>query len=151
LTLFRFILNNSLRQKGKQLKSTGSILARSANNFHAAKQAYNYFKSFPFRIRNKELFLRLKSRVEEVRTHILPGRTRDLIRKRGDRLLLYETTIGLVDPVKIIRKGYTLVLKDGRIIKNAKDIACEDVLETKFHDGRIKSKVLNINININNL
>ncbi len=151
LNNFPLILNNSLIQKGRQLKSTGSILARSANTFLQQNRHKIISNHSRFRFIIKNCFLRMKGRMEEVSTNNLPGRTRELIRKRGDRLLLYETTVGLVDPVNIIRKGYTLVLKDGRIIKNAKDIATEDVLETKFHDGRIKSKVLNINININNL
>ena len=147
LNYFPLLLRNSLGQKVRQLNSNGSILARSANTFmqQNSHRIISNHSRFGFIIKN--CFLRMKSRMEEIRTHNLPGRTRDLIRKRGERLLLYETTIGLVDPAKIIRKGYTLVLKEGRIIKNVRDIAVEDVLETKFHDGRIKSKVLNININ----
>jgi exodeoxyribonuclease VII large subunit len=145
------ILTSSLKQKAKHLKSTGSILARSSATFiqHNRHLLISEHSRFGFVIKN--CLLRLKNREEEVRKRILPGNTREFIRKRADRLLLHETTFGLVDPENILKKGYALVIKDGKIIKNAVDIEPENVLETKFHDGRIKSKVLKINITINNL
>lgn len=141
------ILRNNLYGKYRYLNSTGSILARSAVNFiHQSRHKLILEHShFGFVIKN--CLLRLKNRQQEFHKHLFPGSTRHLLRKEAEKLQLFDKSVSLNDPQNIIKKGYTLTTKNGRVIKNAKDVSKGDILETIFHDGRIHSKTIRIDTN----
>lgn len=50
--------------------------------------------------------------------------------------------INMVSPDNILKRGYTLTLKDGEIITTINKIEPGDKIETRFHDGVLSSKVL---------
>lgn len=62
-----------------------------------------------------------------------------LIRQDVDKLDALEKYIGLISPENILKKGYTLTLKDGKLIKNQGLLKQGDVITTKFAEGEIKS------------
>lgn len=64
-----------------------------------------------------------------------------LIKKNEDILQTMEKYIGLVSPENILKKGYTLTLKDGKLVKNTELLKQGDVITTKFAAGVIKSVV----------
>ena len=47
--------------------------------------------------------------------------------------------IRMVSPENILKRGYTLTLKDGKIIKSVKELKENDIIETVFADGRVES------------
>lgn len=49
--------------------------------------------------------------------------------------------IELLDPQNILKRGYTLTLKDGKIVHHAGDCHVGDTIETWFVDGRVTSEV----------
>lgn len=48
------------------------------------------------------------------------------------------------NPEKLLLRGYTLTLLNGRIIKSTKDVKDGDVVETKMQDGTLHSMVVNV-------
>lgn len=56
-------------------------------------------------------------------------------------ILNKEQHLELISPENILKKGYTLTLKDGKIIKSAKDVENGTHLVTRFQDGDIHVKV----------
>ncbi len=46
-----------------------------------------------------------------------------------------------VNPLSIMKKGYTMVRKDGKILKKARSIDSGDAIEVVFSDGRVTSTV----------
>jgi exodeoxyribonuclease VII large subunit len=55
---------------------------------------------------------------------------------------LTEQYITMVSPEYIMKRGYSLTLKEGKIMKRAASFKTGDELTTRFIDGEIKSKVL---------
>lgn len=55
-----------------------------------------------------------------------------------------EQFIQMVSPVNILKRGYTLTLKNGRIVTSLDDLSVDDVIETRFRDGRSTSTVSKI-------
>ena len=55
-----------------------------------------------------------------------------------------EQYIQMVSPENILRRGYTLTLKNGEIITSLHDLAVDDVVETRFRDGLSISVVTGI-------
>lgn len=53
--------------------------------------------------------------------------------------------IDLLDPVHILKRGYSLTFCNGLLIKNAENLKPGDVIESKWHKNAALSKVLQIN------
>lgn len=72
------------------------------------------------------------------------------IRKAADAMLtrythelaLSEQHIKLASPDHILKRGYTLTLKDGKIVKHAADLSAGDEISVRFTDGERKGKIL---------
>lgn len=60
------------------------------------------------------------------------------------RLKLLEMSIEANNPEKLLLRGYTLTLINGKIIKSIKEVKTGDVVETKMQDGTLHSIVANI-------
>ena len=55
---------------------------------------------------------------------------------------LTEQFIKMASPDYVLKRGYSLTLKDGKIIKQADGLVVGDELITCFADGEVRSKVL---------
>ena len=54
-------------------------------------------------------------------------------------LQLQEQFVRMASPDYILRRGYSLTLREGKIIKRAKELQAGDELTTRFMDGEVKS------------
>lgn len=60
----------------------------------------------------------------------------------GNRFIqLTEQFIKMASPDYVLKRGYSLALKDGKIVKHATDLAPGEELTTRFADGEVKSVV----------
>ena len=50
--------------------------------------------------------------------------------------------LSLVNPLNIMKKGYTIVYKDEKVITSSKDVFENDELIVNFYDGKHKVKVI---------
>lgn len=60
------------------------------------------------------------------------------------RLKLLEMSIEANNPEKMLLRGYTLTLLNGRIVKSTKEVKSGDVVETRMKDGTLHSMIVNI-------
>ena len=54
-------------------------------------------------------------------------------------LQLQEQFVRMASPDYILRRGYSLTLRDGKIIKRAEELRAGEELTTRFMDGEVKS------------
>jgi exodeoxyribonuclease VII large subunit len=64
-----------------------------------------------------------------------------LVGKNQDYLALLEKRSELVDPLNILKRGYSMTLLKGRAISSVKGLKSGDLLETRLYKGSIISKV----------
>jgi len=69
-------------------------------------------------------------------THLL------LIKSR--KLELEEARIKLLDPKKVLQRGYSLTLKNGKALTSILQLNKDDVIETLLSDGKLKSTIKEI-------
>ena len=62
--------------------------------------------------------------------------------KMEERVRLNENTVRLLNPENVLKRGYTLTFKDGKIVKSIKDMKINEIIETRFVDGKTKSKII---------
>jgi len=53
----------------------------------------------------------------------------------------YEKSMGLLDPVNVLKRGYSITYSKGKLINSISQIHENDIIETHLVDGVIKSKV----------
>lgn len=73
---------------------------------------------------------------------LMKGKSGKLIFKEKERIHFYENTARLINPENVLKRGYTLTLKEGKIIKSTKQIHLNDEVETRFADGTVRSKIV---------
>ena len=64
--------------------------------------------------------------------------------KAHDRFIDLSAKLEELNPLKILKSGYTLTKKGERILNTIKILAIDDRLETHFYDGTCKSLVTEI-------
>lgn len=71
--------------------------------------------------------------LEQASTNTLHAQTRNLEH--------YEKSLGLLDPVNVLKRGYSITYSGGKLISSISQIHENDIIETHLVDGVIKSKV----------
>lgn len=65
-----------------------------------------------------------------------------MLEKRRNELRLSEQFIRMASPEYVLKRGYTLTVKDGKIIKHAAEVVAGEEIITRFADGEVRSRVL---------
>jgi exodeoxyribonuclease VII large subunit len=138
------MVKNRLRQTAANLSTAGGALSKSATGFIRQNKQNLHSNHARFEYVTGSYLQQSKKFLSEIQNKILPDVTRNLIRRKSDKLILYNTTIDLVDPENLLKKGYALVLRNEKIIKSVKDLDYGETIVTKLYDGRISSKILKI-------
>ena len=85
---------------------------------------------------NKE---KLKFSFSQLLTH-----SQNFIKLRQNELSNYGNSLNLLSPLNTLSRGYTMTQDNrGSIITSVKRIKLNEVISTKFHDGKVTSKVVN--------
>lgn len=81
-----------------------------------------------------------KSRILQIREGIriwLPGR----LELQQERLSAMAEKVRLLDPLRVLKRGYSLTYHEGKLLRSARGLTEGDELVTRLHDGDVKSKV----------
>lgn len=62
-----------------------------------------------------------------------------------------EQFVQMVSPQNVLRRGYTLTLKDGKIVTSMQDLGVDDTIETRFRDGISVSRITGLRMSDNSL
>jgi exodeoxyribonuclease VII large subunit len=87
----------------------------------------------------QQLLQRQNQRLQTIEM-ILPLSARRCIERKEHRLQLLERSLDLLSPQNILKKGYTMTLKNGAVVA-LKDIQVGDEITTVFHNGTVASVV----------
>lgn len=73
--------------------------------------------------------------------HNLDKERKAYLEKKRDQLLLLETRTRGVDPVRILQRGYSMTLAEGKAVTDIRGINPGTLLETKLFRGKVLSTV----------
>ena len=61
------------------------------------------------------------------------------MRFKHERMILdmWEKSVANQSPERILRKGYAVVMRDGKVLRQCSDVATNDLLTIEWHDGTI--------------
>lgn len=58
------------------------------------------------------------------------------------RILFHENTARLINPENVLKRGYTLTLREGKIVKSKEELNVNEEIETRFTDGSVQSTII---------
>ena len=87
----------------------------------------------------QQLLQRQNQRLQTIEM-ILPLSARRCIERKEHRLQLLERSLDLLSPQNVLKKGYTMTLKNGALA-SLQDLHIGDEITTVFHNGSVKSIV----------
>lgn len=92
------------------------------------------------RVVDRQIDLR-KNHIERKREQI-ENVSRKTIQLNLERLQMYENSIRLLSPENVLKRGFSLTTRNGKIVKDIDQVQVDDVLETRLAKGLIESKIL---------
>ena len=63
------------------------------------------------------------------------------LQREQHRLDMLAQRVQSLDPNLLLRRGYSITLKDGRAVRSAANLQPGDIIETRLAEGRVRSKV----------
>lgn len=84
--------------------------------------------------------VRLKT--TEVMAQRLISLTINSLNNRRERLYSLDNALNILNPENVLKRGYTITSMDGKILKNSHQVSTGNIIDTRFKDGAIKSKVV---------
>ena len=105
-------------------------------------KTYDELQNLSMRIPNSALSLleKQQSNLELYKVKLQHSVKNRLI-KTESQLKEIESFIKLSSPEYILKKGYSITMKDGKIVKNTADIKSGDLIFTKLYQGEVQSVV----------
>ncbi|MCD6355634.1 MAG: exodeoxyribonuclease VII large subunit [Prolixibacteraceae bacterium] len=72
---------------------------------------------------------------------LISAKSRRMISSEQEKIHLNENAVRLLNPENILKRGYSLTLKNGKIVKSSAQLNVNDEIETRFSKGKVKSKI----------
>lgn len=73
---------------------------------------------------------------------LISSKSRKMIFREQEKIHINENSMRLLNPENILKRGYSLTLKDGEVVKSAERLKMNDEIETRFANGKVKSKII---------
>jgi exodeoxyribonuclease VII large subunit len=81
-------------------------------------------------------------KIIEASRQILITSAQNLINNYKSRLTGLDNTLKILNPENVLRRGYTITSYNGKILKSSNILNKEDIIETRFADGNVSSRVV---------
>jgi exodeoxyribonuclease VII large subunit len=72
----------------------------------------------------------------------LKSNTAQYISQKWQDLNSLSKNVELVDPKRILKRGYSVTRRNNKIITSSHDLKEGEIMESEFHDGKIESKII---------
>jgi len=93
----------------------------------------------------KAFFTEKENILKSIRQNAEKGTTKVII-TNGRKVETLEYSLSILNPEKVLQRGYTITSLNGRILKSCYQVKKDDLISTRFSDGTVKSKVNEINV-----
>jgi len=67
--------------------------------------------------------------------------TYNLLKSIEAKISSMSESLNMLSPVNVLKRGYTITVLNGQIIKSSGSLNRGDEIDTFFHDGKIRSRV----------
>ena len=126
-------INELMNLQDRLIGATRTILTHEELQLNAlSKDMYYHAKSLLNSSKSTLFFLKDK----------LKGILKHTLEKERFAIQRYEHFVTLSLPENMLKRGYSITTKNGKTIKSVSDIKVGDIIQTRFSNGEIDSKIL---------
>jgi exodeoxyribonuclease VII large subunit len=129
---------NFLKQQQTELKKLSASTKNMADRYITSQ---NHFLEQSIQGLNytfRKQILKTENKLAQLQ-QLLKIRSTGIIRNEKKNLNLIGEKLRLIDPQNILKRGYSLTLLNGKIVKSVSQINAGDRLETRLSDGTVES------------
>ncbi len=130
----KFMINQLTLRSNKCMNN---IIEIKKNKLNAIKDS--------FILKNPLSIYEIKEQKLDMLIDNLNKNIKNILVNKNHELVLLANALKLVNPLNILDRGYSVVKKDNKVIKDIKDINKEDNIDIRIKNGNIKAKVLEVN------
>lgn len=162
-TSLNYSVSGFINEKQTRLTKLGNELQQNVNRFSFKKEYEINNIKHDLESAVSLCFVEVKNRMEQKRRVLkrVVGESllkenatlihyKDLIASEAKRMIfreqkkihISENSVRLLNPENILKRGYSLTLKNGEIVKTVAELKVNDEIETRFTDGKVKSKII---------
>ena len=127
----------------KEKKYFENLVLRFSQKLNISLQKEKYYLNRMIEtVRQRSVFALEKERqnVKEKRQKI-ELLVRNFLNKEQYAIKLYEKTLSLVSPQNVLKKGYSLTIKNGKAVRSVDELKTGDIIITILSDGKKQSVV----------
>jgi exodeoxyribonuclease VII large subunit len=157
------LVGDFIAERNRQLIRTGGYLHKKVSNFSFGKkyelndlrhnlnsvmsvwkiQSDNnlnrYRKNLKWMV--NDVLNNEKTGLKQLKKRIINESVR-YVEKESERIQQNENAARLLNPQNVLKRGFTITLKDGKIVKSTVPLHMGDEIETRFADGNVKSNII---------
>ena len=134
------IARNEFQQQKDFLMQAGNIIQQKSFQKMAAASSVLEANGAELRALSQRIFLNQQHKTDTLNT-ALNQYYQGILRKQSSALDILESKVKMLDPQNILRRGYSITLHQGKIVKSTKSLKDGNEIETILSDGRVKSVV----------
>ena len=123
-----------------QLSKVSRDLQEGAVKYTLVKQRVLEQRKLKVSVETSRLLKQREYQIKTVRQALLV-KSSVFVQKKQHNIALLAAKIDLLDPAKVVARGYTLTYANGKVLTSAQDLKLGDVLVTQFKDGKVESKI----------
>jgi exodeoxyribonuclease VII large subunit len=83
-------------------------------------------------------------KLEHLKKSYILNHPEELYKKKSLKLDKIITSLELLNPLSVLKRGYTLTYKNNKVVRNIKDLKIGDIITIKFKEGTIKANIKEI-------
>lgn len=126
-----------LKEGSDKIKSAANLLLeRQEKAINDAQKSFGYLS-------RRILDLNM-NRLQQYQNSLLSG-SKAILQEERSELRNISTSIEFLSPQNILKRGYSITRRDGKIIKDAAELVEGDLVETEFYSGKISSTITSSN------
>jgi exodeoxyribonuclease VII large subunit len=72
---------------------------------------------------------------------ILQNAIRHRLLREQNEIGMFQSKVSLLDPENILRRGYSITMRNGKAVTSEAQLSPGDEIETKLHRGNVRSIV----------
>lgn len=76
------------------------------------------------------------------RKQSLADYSKNCLNKMENKVAGFASSLKILDPENVLKRGYTITSRNGKILKKSVELKKEDIINTRFSDGSVRSKVV---------
>ena len=120
---------------------------KKRHGLHKIKYILSNHNDKLFRIKNQISLDKFKNKINQS-LELLDSKYKTILQKaisqmniNYDKLSYYKNLSANLNPENIVKRGYSIIYKNGKIVKSIKQVDTNDNLDVKLKDGIIETKV----------